>query len=151
MSDTSAKPPAATGNRFTNGLAIGLLAGGVAGYLFATLGGSMEGTPAAILAPSPAATPVEPAAATQMTFDVGKGTRRGSYVTFPVAVTNSSGRDVGYTKVSCVFRDMSGELVATGFTNWSAIAAGETASNELGVRSETMPGEFTQQCSISNN
>jgi hypothetical protein len=115
-----------SGRSQAGGIITSLLIGGLVGYFIGVARAPADSSTGVNAAPT------EPASS--LVIHVGRGRQEASYTLFPIVLTNETGRDLGYTKVTCALYDKSGELVASAFTNWRAVAAGEKVSGEVGSR-----------------
>jgi hypothetical protein len=119
-----------SGRSRANGIITALGIGALLGYLFAVVTrpeAGVAGWPSEL-----SRTQSEPT--TSLAVTVGTGRRDGSFTMFPVLLTNNTGADLSYAKVTCALYDKGGTLVASAFTNWTSVPAGGKVSGEVGSR-----------------
>lgn len=111
-----------------NGVVVALLIGGICGWFI----GRMTAPQAAI------AISERQAAPDRLDVVVGRGRREASYTMFPVTLSNQTGHDLVYAKVTCALYDKQGGLVGSAYTNWSNVLAFAKVSGEVSSRASNV-------------
>lgn len=65
---------------------------------------------------------------------LGRGFREFDVTKYPVQLTNTTGETLGYAAAHCDFYNKAGTLVASEFTNWTDVPAGEHVSGTIYVK-----------------